>query len=139
LLCGSVGGPFEELAAREGGTGVHEGDQVWCVDRVSAFWAASMSLNAIASGDAGAVQTVANVDSIGFEGAQVHQHRSNSAIAASSLGNPTDALVSRVKFVIYREPPTASDHALRRHCAVLHGSGRVRHVAPGAVLAGRPH
>jgi hypothetical protein len=42
-------GTFDELTVLEAGAGADEGDEMGCVDGAPAGWAASMSLNAIAS------------------------------------------------------------------------------------------
>jgi hypothetical protein len=70
LECGVA---FNELAAFEAGPGADERDEVGCVDGAPAFWAASISLNAMAipaalePGPLGTLVrclTVAKVDSI---------------------------------------------------------------------------
>jgi hypothetical protein len=69
------GGAFEQFAFAEVGSGVHQGDQVWGVDRPPAACAASITLYAMAipaACDPGPLvtfvlkHTVAKADSIGF-------------------------------------------------------------------------
>lgn len=55
-----VRGSGQELAVDEGGVGADEGDEVGTVDRAQRFWAASMSLNVIASPASAALTATAS-------------------------------------------------------------------------------